>query len=441
MDRVAQLTWEDFEDIGIRKLGMCLSEFCFIPDSISVHVPFAGHQKRLALANKRYASFVKEQSAAPSFTSSSSPYSSSSSGISSFSTSSSVTGSFPDLTRTSTHSFCPVTVMSETENGSLAHRAAHRGPAVYQKAKPVAMIAASRPASSASNTSFSEFVQDLKSKAGLGPSDLMSSASTCSLLSNTSFASDASHYSSGRHNYSTVSYDTSSIYATLKRNKRPPPPPPKRTNSVKSAAPNHSIGVYSENPAAGRFCDSRDSFFDAMQEQAFATCVKSLASKFSQIASIEDEDPHYGSFCDMKNVASSQRVYCESVDPFPPPPPPLHSAVMQGQDVRLTDSSEFPPPPTPLCQSAEDLRGGSAFASFSGNSAPSPDRSLSSSSNESLPFANDNIGTIRQSGSHQQHCNLHAVPRSTANLSAIDDLAASLLSSSQSPSSPVVLRR
>lgn len=338
--------------------------------------------------------------------------------------------------------------MNESETVSVLQRS-HRGAAViYQKPKPVAMITASRPASSAGNASFCDFVQDLKAKTGLGPSDLMSSASTCSLHSNTSFASeaDASHYSSSRHNYSSVSYDTSSIYATLKRNKRPPPPPPKRTNSVKSASPNNVTRVHPENGSAGRLeshdsLNSRDSFFDAMQEQAFATCVKSLASKFSQMASVEDEVPEYAPFNGNKSAAPIKAVWGGTSDTFPPPPPPLHSALMQRQDVSLSGSAEFPPPPTPLCQSAEDLSGCNAFpTTTTANQVHSPERSLSSSSNESLPFANDNVGTIRQSGSHYQHCNPYPTPRHP-DLQTIDDMAASLLSFPPSSASPVVLRR
>ena len=179
-----------------------------------------------------------------------------------------------------------------------------------------------------------------------------------------------------------------------------------------------------------------------MQEQAFATCVKSLASKFSQMASVEDDVPDYASFGGKQNIAA-EKVWCGTSEVFfpPPPPPPLHSAVMQPADAAMTGSSEFPPPPTPLCQSAEDLRDGNAFSSFCADKQmQSPDRSLSSSSNESLPFANDNVGTIRQS--QYQNCSLHPASLNQ-NLNTMDDLAASLLPFPQSPSSPspVVMRR
>jgi hypothetical protein len=92
-------------------------------------------------------------------------------------------------------------------------------------------------------------------------------------------------------------------------------------------------------------------------------------------------------------------------------------------------SCDFPPPPTPLCQSLEELRAGDQLnASFylnqshktypqhhhhqqhrsnsQNNSSFEDNSSNSSSSNESLPFANDKVGTIRQSASsHSYHLN------------------------------------
>lgn len=302
---------------------------------------------------------------------------------------------------------------------SVSHRP-QPGVSSAQKHKPVAMIAASRPASSASSVSFSDFVQDLKSKTGLGPNELLSSASTCSLHSNSSFASEAdasSIYSSTRISYSAQPFDASSIYATLKRNKRLPPPPPLRTNSVRSA---HGHRDYGPAVSTSRIPDpshsnvSREPLFDAMQEQAFATCVKSLASRFSQMASVEDEAPGYASLPVSANPGS--RTWRGSEDTFPPPPPPLHSADKQHKNQSL-GSNEFPPPPSPLCQES--------LLSFGSNRIQSPDRSLSSCSSESLPFANDNMGTIRQSSSHPHHFENHL---QNDNLTAITDTGVSVAS-------------
>jgi len=126
-------------------------------------------------------------------------------------------------------------------------------------------------------------------------------------------------------------------------------------------------------------------------------------------------------------------------------------------------SSEFPPPPTPLCQSLEDLSGDLRDPSIlSTNQGSFPDTQMtknnflspnededkscsSSSSNESLPFANDKVGTIRQSASNSYQLNClngktetSAPVQSVVNgsksvnksqtLEKIDSLAAALLS-------------
>ena len=301
-----------------------------------------------------------------------------------------------------------------------------------------------------------------------------------------SYPDDPSSMYMSRHNYASLpSYDSSSsIYATLKRNKKPPPPPPKRTNSMKTSLGSSpslssntfgtrttvttssingsttSSGFYSiNNDNQYTSTDERDhqssqrssstfqapshlsmnshrSVVDNFQDQAFATCVKSLTSRFSQMSTSQDHEdlsplepppepapacPALSSFAPLQTSsnATSMTRHAEG------------TSVTSGSLVLKNDfggSSDFPPPPTPLCQSLEELRGDHVSFSSSqevnqsyktypeqhhrhsgsaeNNCSFEDNSSNSSSSNESLPFANDKVGTIRQSTSnHSYHLN------------------------------------
>lgn len=126
--------------------------------------------------------------------------------------------------------------------------------------------------------------------------------------------------------------------------KRCAPAPPKRTNSIRRQQEAN------------------------MAETAFATCVQSLTSRFT-MATSQDEPP------------------------LPPPPP------------AAAEDDEPPPPPLPApppASSSSTLTSSSSSTSSDGELSPSgtlirrKDSGGSSVSSESLPFANENVGTIKQ---------------------------------------------
>ena len=293
--------------------------------------------------------------------------------------------SFPDLTRCPTNeSFRPVVLVSSQNTALSGHGYAQDGSSLSAleriqrcKQRPVAMIQAkTRPASTGPTSS--GYYTDYGS---VCEKDL-DSISNCTEVSS---ISSMSSVSSSRHNYAPMN-DVASIYATLKRSKKPPPPPPpKRTNSVSSnsapicvsnqfAWPQGPKVVPQPMASNSAFMGNNHckSFLDAVQEAAFATCVKSLASQFSQISKGHEDDKLLSN--DSKIISS---------------------------DSKFGGSYEFPPPPTPLRQSTEDISSNSTASENQCSSVKSP--ISSSSSNESLPFANDNLGTIRQSASSHSH--------------------------------------
>ena len=372
---------------------------------------FTGHQKRLDLAIKKMNQEQrKSQAPAPSctpgaFLVNQSHYASTST-INCYSGAPASTSvSFPDLTRCPTsESFRPVVLVSSSQNTAplSGHGCGQDGSSLSSlersqrcKQRPVAMIQAkTRPASTGPSPS-GAFYPDYGSI--VSEKDL-DSISNCTEVSS---VSSMSSVSSSRHNYGPMS-DVASIYATLKRSKKPPPPP-KRTNSVSSnSAPiclpnqfawpqgckvvpqaianNHQLQHQHQhqqhhppyNMVGPNHCKS---FLDAVQEAAFATCVKSLASQFSQISKGHEEE--------KLQVTRDAKVSIIS------------------SDSKFGGSDEFPPPPTPLRQSTEDITSNSTASENQCSSVKSP--ISSSSSNESLPFANDNLGTIRQSASSHSH--------------------------------------
>ena len=188
------------------------------------------------------------------------------------------------------------------------------------------------------------------------------------------------------------------------------------------------------------------SLLDNFQDQAFATCVKSLTSRFSQMSSSQDDpsspppDPappvpssSLSSFA-PKASSSFSSSQASSLGYTRQSSNASASLVLREQSD-FGGSSEFPPPPTPLCQSLEELRAengcqvtspptssssvnhsSSSYKTYpqhknghAGHVTDNNSRSFeeentsSSSSNESLPFANDNVGTIRQSASSHSY--------------------------------------
>ncbi|UYV71822.1 hypothetical protein LAZ67_9000571 [Cordylochernes scorpioides] len=111
-------------------------------------------------------------------------------------------------------------------------------------------------------------------------------------------------------------HSTSQLYGTLRKRNQPPPPPPKRTHSIKSTDPRS---------------------LDEMKDEAFATCVKGLTSRFNMAS--QDEEVPSESAKDLPDLSKLRQ--------------------------RRKDSSDS------LV-------------------------SIASTDSNSLPFANENVGTIKQ---------------------------------------------
>ena len=158
---------------------------------------------------------------------------------------------------------------------------------------------------------------------------------------------------SPQHNWSNM--NSSQLYGTL-RGKRNPPPPPKRTNSIKN-----------------------ERSIEAMKDEAFATCVKGLASRFV-MGSTELPPPP---------VDSDRAASPALTEDFPPPPSPLSSVMDLSDSTTLSKEDNA---------RAKDLSGESQRSKFRQRRKDSADSNISTSSTESnsLPFANENVGTIKQ---------------------------------------------
>ncbi|XP_074593172.1 CRK like proto-oncogene, adaptor protein [Brevipalpus obovatus] len=228
------------------------------------------------------------------------------------------------------------------------------------------------------------------------------------------------------HSFSSQNSPVSlSIYATLKKNKVPPAPP-KRTNSIKSGSSNHiyncGMRKLTEQSQESPLTSTRCTSLDAIQERAFATCVKSLTSRFNSSHSNASEVPQLPSrnhkitprmddgsapppvphhrvepLVPHSSTNDSELVDYDAED-LPPPPPPdepseFYSAIASNSSHRLESS--------PMCSPEELVKSPESTASSvtSPTNGHSSDREASistSSSTESMPFANDNIGTIKQ---------------------------------------------
>ena len=171
------------------------------------------------------------------------------------------------------------------------------------------------------------------------------------------------------------------IYSSLKRNKKPPPPP-KRVNSIRnSPAGSPLYGAPQMPPLASAQHPNHYDGYEDFQEEVFASCVKSLTSRFSMNAN----DVHE----------------------------------RQSSDY----SQEFPPPPSPLLFSECDNYKTLSRHPRSENNDRECNIS-SSSSTESMPFANDNIGTILRVNNESVHKS-QASPLSSTTCSAPPSLTCS----------------
>lgn len=213
-----------------------------------------------------------------------------------------------------------------------------------------------------------------------------------------------------------------------KPKKVPPPPPPKRSNSMRNEERKYHLPNRKSEPATPSFNTlSRSLPNSSTHHEEFANCVKSLSERFGK--NMDDNDAHDSS--------------SNESDDFPPPPPPLAMDIItprlhnygipskggrSGVDLGVNNPPSrvkkdscpmLKEKPTFLMQklsiSEKVLEEGPSLTS----SSSSGDRSLSesemfvskrkdstlsmesNSSNSSvesntLPFANENIGTIKQ---------------------------------------------
>lgn len=165
--------------------------------------------------------------------------------------------------------------------------------------------------------------------------------------------------------------DTSSIYSITKKN---PPPPPKRVNSVvgkksnSSSVPSTPLHQPNKMFAGEPFFNAYDDIgvFNSYtaSEDLFATCVKSLTNKFSEMHALSPQSDQ------PKKVTESPTT-------------------AGGGNCTISQ---------PIEQNYKTLPLNKKEKSAVGNNNEGIAAS-SSSSTESMPFANDNIGTIRQKNS------------------------------------------
>ncbi|XP_054160332.1 caskin-2-like [Oppia nitens] len=234
--------------------------------------------------------------------------------------------------------------MYEIDGTATLHR-----PKGMVKAKPVAKIVAkTRPPTQPDVNTFNQIYDTQKKYEPMSQSD--------NNLKNNFICDD---------NSSSYYQDVNpQIYASIKR-KKTPPPPPKRVNSMRNTLTTSSP-IYSgtsipsfSSPLSPLHSHHRQSYdgYDQFQEQVFASCVKNLTSRFS-MKNMEDTTP------------SDDKTFKGCADDFPPPPSPLSFNDCQNYNT---------------LQRKKKDKNDRQECNIS-----------SSSSTESMPFANDNIGTIKQ---------------------------------------------
>lgn len=220
------------------------------------------------------------------------------------------------------------------------------------------------------------------------------------------------------HNSPRRSLPGSPLNSILRNKKVPPPPPPKRCNSISKA------DRKSDKSRGGSLTSCASGNSDYSNEQLFASCVKSIASKFgltrksdwnshgsspaspSRNSSNNNKDGKAGECLQLSGPNSGAQTpedemveelsldeseMGESADRTPPSPAP-GSPVHLRRDPTLNSSSGSGDGLSP------DLSCSPLFNAKRNESTSSFDSSGSTSSGESntLPFANENVGTIKQ---------------------------------------------
>lgn len=190
------------------------------------------------------------------------------------------------------------------------------------------------------------------------------------------------------------------------RKNKVPPPPPKRVNSVKTSNSNviyaTNINKFPHPSNNGPQPTLINNTLDSIQERSFATYVKSLTAKFNDETSAQF--PHLSS----RNPTIAPKSTL-------PPLPLVYTQPPTGNIEEILDDDNLPPPPPPdeppeyysavngylvdnqrYQRLPEDVLSEPQVALTNGTSHEKSNTVSNSSSTESMPFANDNMGTIKQ---------------------------------------------
>lgn len=227
-------------------------------------------------------------------------------------------------------------------------------------------------------------------------------------------------------NVMTVSAPNSSVAfhaSTGKIQKKAPPPPPKRSNSMTESTRTDRNGLEDA-------VDSKLPSLGTQQQDSFASCVKNLSARFGKMR----EEKQADNSSDTASISDSEE--------FPPPPPPIameiitpkiHSYGILGKSVKGTLPRESPERTGGYLQKHISANSSNSYGDWSSsvNTLPhnrsadlervrtetesatlmrpnkgglprdcngSHDLNASSVSIDSntLPFANENVGTIKQ---------------------------------------------
>lgn len=328
------------------------------------------------------------------------------------------------------HQFSDAYYLYEIDGTATLHR-----PKSLLRAKPIAKITAKRHSRQINDSSSCDSIYDCKqnmqnsspqneklSPLSLNDKPVENTEKCQPIVVTTTAATSASipvssTNSTANYRNSVATSSPTQVYATISRSSRKtPPPPPKRTNSLRnpsSSGKNKKLEVNHDSQH-----DNRCNSLEAMQEQAFATCVKSLASRFS-----------------MCNFESLPPLPARNHPTTPRPPSPLKTIQTNVQTNGSANKEDFPPPPPPhmlvnvnsssnntsnttndkSVRNAGVLVSPERFKKFEqvfGQNDIDREASISSgSSEESMPFANDNVGTIKQ---RFNHSSVMSAPTSTA---------------------------
>ena len=209
------------------------------------------------------------------------------------------------------------------------------------------------------------------------------------------------------------------LYATPNKGKRAPPPPPKRTNSIKNDSLQCHIDstssvaspVHATPQSSSADTSVQQPVVHQQEQRAFTSCVSAMSQRFisetttattpSTLSSVPRDD----SMQSLPDAPNNDYSPSQNED-FPPPPPPINAKPAGHKDLNnvLQELQAFRTKDTRTntinraASSAVD-GGNSKQTSYSvGRTEPGGhmESGVSSASTDTLPFANENVGTIKQ---------------------------------------------